>query len=200
MNIKNNIPLKKYNKFFCKSHILSLFLPQRLIDNMESSTSNITSNQSNMAAESAVAFGSVGYGDVMSYIYRMEIPVGVKERVGQRLMTESKSKNLSETFDRVNHLSRLKDNWDGEGASHILQEVLDNIRKVLMFSDDGDWRLWTISPDVNGTLILQSDDALSAISLGCDEFSYLSRHNGKRVAKSHVKFSVDSFLNIMRSL
>jgi hypothetical protein len=97
-------------------------------------------------------------------------------------------------------LSRLKDNWDGEGASHILQEVLDNIRKVLMFSDDCDWRMWTISPDVNGTLILQSDDALSAISLGRDEFSYLSRHNDKRVAKSHIKFSVDVFLNIMRTL
>lgn len=167
---------------------------------MENNTSNITSNKSNIAEEPAVAFGSVGYGDVMSYIYRMEIPVGVKERVGQRLMTESKSKYLSVTFDRINHLSRLKDNWDGEGASHILQEVLDNIRKVLMFSDDCDWRVWTISPDVNGTLILQSDDGLSAISLGCDEFSYLSRHNGKRVAKSHIKFSVDSFLNIMRTL
>ena len=80
-----------------------------------------------MAADPTVAFGTVGYGDVMSYIYRMDIPVGVKERVGQRLMAESKSKYLSVTFDRINHLSRLKDNWDGEGASHILQEVLDNI-------------------------------------------------------------------------
>ncbi len=181
------------------SHLLIIFAIVIKAD-MENNTPNTTSNQPNMAAEPAVAFGTVGYGDVMSYIYRMDIPVGVKERVGQRLMAESKSKYLSGTFDRVNHLSRLKDNWDGEGASHILQEVLDNIRKVLMFSDDCDWRIWTISPDVNGTLVLQSDDALSAISLGCDEFSYLSRHNGKRVAKSHIKFSVDSFLNIMRTL
>ncbi|MCR5455313.1 MAG: hypothetical protein K6F33_10035 [Bacteroidales bacterium] len=167
---------------------------------MENNVSNTTSNNIVTAEEPAVAFGTMGYGDVMSYIYRMGITDGVKERVGQRLMTESQSKYLSGTFDRVNHLATLKDNWDGEGASHVLQKVLDNIRNVLMFSDDNDWRIWTISPDVNGTLILQSDDALSAISLGCDEFSYLSRHNGTRIGKSHIKFSVDTFLNIMRTL
>ena len=114
---------------------------------------------------------------------------------------ESRGRYLSNAFDRVDHLSKLKDNWDGEGASHILPEVLDNTRGVLMLSNDSDWRKWSISPDVNGTVILQSDDALSAISLGCDEFSYLSKHNGKREAtKSHVKFSVDSFLKIMQTL
>ena len=167
---------------------------------MENNTSNTISNQPNMAAEPTVAFGTVGYDDVMSYIYRMGIPSNIKERVGQRLMTESKGKYISDTFDRINHLSKLRDNWDGDGASHILQEVLDNIRNVLMVSDDGDWRVWTVSPDVNGTLILQSEDALSAISLGCDEYSYLSRRNDKRVAKSHIKFSADSFLNVMRTL
>lgn len=167
---------------------------------MESNTSHKTSNQLNTAAEPAVAFGTVGYDDVMSYIYRMGIPSSIKERVGQRLMTESKGKYLSETFDRINHLSKLRDNWDGDGASHILQEVLDNIRNVLMVSNDGDWRIWTVSPDVNGTLILQSEDALCAISLGCDEYSYLSRRSGKRVGQSHIKFSADSFLNVMRTL
>ncbi|MBQ1697028.1 MAG: hypothetical protein II075_04010 [Bacteroidales bacterium] len=166
---------------------------------MEGTTDISTAN--NVAAEPITAFGTTSsYNDVMTSIYRMRIPANLKERVGLRLVVESRGRYLSNAFDRVDHLSKLKDNWDGEGASHILPEVLDNIHGVLMLSNDSDWQKWSISPDVNGTLILQSDDALSAISLGCDEFSYLSRYNGKRVAKSHVKFSVDSFLNIMQSL
>ena len=105
---------RKEIKIIWNSRTISLSLLCKNIDSMENNTSNITSNKSNIAEEPAVAFGSVGYGDVMSYIYRMEIPVGVKERVAQRLMAESKSKYLSVTFDRINHLSRLKDNWDVE--------------------------------------------------------------------------------------
>lgn len=166
---------------------------------MEGSTNISTAN--NVAAEPITTFGTTSsYNDVMTSIYRMRIPANLKERVGMRLVVESRGRYLSNAFDRVDHLSKLKDNWDGERASHILSEILDNIRDVLMFSNDSDWQKWSISPDINGTLILQSDDALSAISLGCNEFSYLSRHNGKRVAKSHVTFSVDSFLNIMRTL
>lgn len=160
----------------------------------------MSDNTSHIANEPMVAFASPSYTEVMATIYRMGIPATVKERVGQRLVTESRGANLTNALNRVAHLAKLKDNWDGDGASHILSEVLDNIRSVLMFSNDNDWQNWSISPDVNGTLILQSDDALCAISLGSHEFSYLSRRGGKRIGDSHIKFTENSFLNVMRSL
>lgn len=152
------------------------------------------------ADEPAVAYGTNSYTDVMMMLYSMPITPEVKEHVGLRLVLEARKENLSKAIERINHLAKLKDDWDGFGASRILPKVISNIREVLLSSEDADWHDWTISPNVNGTLFLQSKKSVSSLSLGTDDYSYFSKKDGLREGKSHLPFSVKEFLATMRTL
>ena len=55
-----------------------------------------------------------------------------------------------------------------------------------------------ISPDVNGTVGLQSETTGAVISLGATEYSYYARIEGKRFGKSHIDFAPESLLTLMR--
>lgn len=150
--------------------------------------------------EPIAAYGTNSYADVMMMLYSMPITPEVKEHVGRRLMLEVREENLSKTIERVNHLAKLKNDWDGCGASRILPKVISNIREVILLSEDADWHDWTISPNVNGTLFLQSTKYMCSLSLGTDEYSYFSKKDGQREGKSHLPFSVKGFLSDMRTM
>lgn len=152
------------------------------------------------ANEPVAAYGTNTYADVMMMLYSMPISSEVKEHVGHRLVLEVTGRNLSRVIARIDHLARLKDDWDGFGASHILPAVITNIRVVVLASKDADWKDWTISPNVNGTLFLQSTKFVSSLSLGEKEYSFFAKKDGKREGESHLPFSVDDFLAAMRSL
>ena len=109
-------------------------------------------------------------------------------------------RNLSRVISRIDHLARLKNDWDGFGASSVLPSVITNIRSVILASKDVDWKDWTVSPNVNGTLFLQSTKYVSSLSLGEKEYSFFSKKDGQREGKSHIPFSVDGFLSMMRTL
>lgn len=154
-------------------------------------------NDVTKASEPVAANGTNSYADVMMLLYSMPITPDVKKHVGQRLVLEVTGKNLSRAIERINHLAKLKDDWDGYGASHILPSVISNIRAVVLSSKDDDWSDWTISPNVNGTLFLQSTKFISSLSLGEKEYSFFTKKNGQREGKSHIPFSVDGFLSTM---
>lgn len=152
------------------------------------------------ANEPVAAYGTNSYADVMMMLYSMPITSEVKEHVGHRLVLEVTGKNLSRVLARIDHLAGLKNDWDGFGASRILPAVITNIRSVVLASKDADWRNWTISPNVNGTLFLQSTKHVSSLSLGEKEYSFFSNKDGLREGESHIPFSVGEFLSAMRSL
>ena len=77
---------------------------------------------------------------------------------------------------------------------------MNNIKQVLLISDDADWKNWMISPDGNATLGLQSKETRALISLGRWEFSYFVKRNGKKYGESHVDFTPEVFLNTMRRI
>ena len=106
---------------------------------------------------------------------------------------------LSKAFDRIDHLSLLKDDWDGYGAKKISNYVLRNLRDVLLISDNDDWENWIISPAPDGTLALQSKCHTSSISVGDKEFSYYT--TGDMEDWGHnVTFTPYSFLEVMRKI
>lgn len=141
------------------------------------------------------------YADVMMMLYTMPITKDVKRHIGLRLVKETnKGSYLAEAFDRLSHLSTLEDGWAGDGSYAISRDVLRNVKSVLLVSEEEDWQHWMISPDVNGTLLLQSDTHIASISIGEKEFSYLSKKDGCRNGKSHIPFDAESMLNIMRSI
>ena len=150
------------------------------------------------AEEPAVAYGTNSYADVMMLLYSMPITNEVKRHVGQRLVEEATGSHLSEAFDRIAHLSQLKKDWDGHGALPISRIVLNNVRSVLLISNDEDWQNWMISPDVNATICLYSPRTKASISLGAKDYSYFARVNGERFGESHVTYSPMDILQLMR--
>lgn len=146
-----------------------------------------------------VNFGMASYDTLMSYIHSVRIPRDVKEHVGRRLMQEVTEPYLSRTFEKVDEISALEDGWAGEGSYAVSKEVLSNIKRVLLISDNDDWKKWFIGPDVNATIGLQSEDG-AMMSLGAEEFSYYVVRNGKKTTGSHISFDAAQFLDVMRKI
>lgn len=155
-------------------------------------------NVSTVASEPVVAYSMASYNDVMTYLHSIHISREDKEKVAQRLTVEVTQPALAEAYERVDHLSTLQKDWDGHGALPISQKVLRNIKSVLMISDNSDWEHWMIAPDTNATLCLESDTTGAVISLGAYEYSYFAKIDGVRYGESHIGFTQDSFLTLMR--
>ena len=153
-----------------------------------------------MVSEPVMARPMTSYSDVMGYLHRIRISPEVKESVGRRLVVETTEPNLAKAFARLDHLSELKNDWDGYGAEKISYYVLENLREVLLISDNEDWQYWMISPAPNGTLTLQSKQNMSAISIGDKEFSFYSSTDKGEEGDSHQPFKPSSVLNIMRRI
>lgn len=125
------------------------------------------------------------------------------EEVLKRAMedyAEERESQLADVYERLSHLSSLKKGWDGRGALPVSQSVIGNVRKVMSISDKEDWEGWMISPDVNATLCLFAPNTKASISLGSREFSYFARKDGERLGESHVVFTPEVFLSVMRKL
>ena len=140
------------------------------------------------------------YADVMAYLHSIPISQKVKESIGRRLVTEATEPHLAEAFARLDHLSQLEDDWDGYGGRKVSYHVLQNLRNVLLISDDADWKYWIISPDSNGCLGLQSKRHTASISVGDEEYSYYSDNGVKEDWADNVRFTPGSFLKVMRRI
>lgn len=46
--------------------------------------------------------------------------------------------NIAKAFDRLDYLATLGKDWDGEGALPISRQVINNLKRVLLISDDAD--------------------------------------------------------------
>ena len=151
--------------------------------------------------EPAAAYGTNSYADVMMMLYTMPISREVKRHVALRLVEETASdSHIAKTFDRLDYLATLRRNWDGEDALPVSRQVINNLKRVLLISDNDDWKDWMIGPDTNATLGLQSANTDACISIGTEEFSYYADINGKEYHASHVKFTPKSFLDVMRTI
>ena len=158
---------------------------------------NISSAE--IASEPVIAQPLTSYTDAMMMIHTMHLSREDKRRVAHRLTVEVTAPYLSRTFDRLEHLSTLQKDWAGEGSLPISRRVLNNVRQVLLISDDKDWEKWFIAPDVNATLTLQSKTS-STISIGADEYSYYAEKGGRKYRASHVPFTPEAFLQTMHTI
>ena len=153
-----------------------------------------------IASEPAIVHSMTSYSDVMGYLHRIRITREVKKSVANRLLEEAAGENLSNAFTRLDNLSQLQNDWDGHGARKISGYVIDNLRDVLLISDDDDWKYWMISPAPNGTLGLQSKSHIASISIGDEEFSFYSSKNDVEDWDDHVKFTPEMLLETMRRI
>jgi hypothetical protein len=153
-----------------------------------------------MAEEPMVVRPMASYADVMGYLHSIRITPQVKESVGRRLLLEVTEPYLAKAFARLDDLSQLCAGWDGRGAKKISYYVLKNLRNVLLISDNEDWKDWMISPDTNGAVGLQSKRGIATISVGDKEFSYYRETDKGEEGESHVEFSPEKLLELMRRI
>ena len=147
-----------------------------------------------------VAYRRYSYAEVMAYIHSIPLTPEVKANVGRRLVQEVTEPALAKAFAKIDELAKLRNGWAGKGSYAISPVVLKNLKQVLLISENDDWTEWTISPDVNATVGLQSKTTQALISLGTTEFSYYTVKGGLEQGDSHVAFSPEAFLNVMRQI
>ena len=103
-------------------------------------------------------------------------------------------------WNRTNVLSKLYKGWDGADASPIENKTIVNMQNVLKKCSETDFSGWVLFPDDNGTLLLQSQDKNASISLGNNLFSYVCQKGNDIISGENVRFSVTSFLNVIKSI
>lgn len=108
--------------------------------------------------------------------------------------------NKLRLWNRTNILSRLYKGWDGAEALPIESKTIANMNGVLKKGSDSDFSGWVLFPDDNGTLLLQSQNKDASISLGNSLFSYVYIKENNVVSGENMRFSVSSFLNILKSI
>ena len=116
------------------------------------------------AVHPVMTYGTTSYADIMAMLHSVRITPEVKAHVGRRLMKESESRYLTDAYEKLDHLATLKQDWDGYGALPISPAVLDNVKAVLLISDNDDWKEWLIAPDSNATLCLEAKNTGASIS------------------------------------
>ncbi len=166
----------------------------------ENKISLMDDNHGHMVEEPMLAQPVSTYTDVMTYLHSIHISREDKERVAKRLTFEVTQPAIAKAYETIEKLSFLKKGWDGEDALPISYKVLKNIKDLLLISDNSDWENWTISPDGNATLGLQSKGNRALVSLGALEFSYFVKKNGRKYGESHVAFSPEVMLSVMREI
>lgn len=100
---------------------------------------------------------------------------------------------------RLQELSSLPAFWDGEKAIPIENSTIKNMQKVLCAGKSDDFHGWILFPDDNGTLLLQSSDGHSSISIGNNTFSFVYEKGGKVTAGEDLRFSSKSILKVLRA-
>ena len=161
---------------------------------------NTDLEESMIVSEPAVAYPMTSYADAMAMIHTMHLTREDKERVGRRLLLETTEKNLSKAFDRLEQMAMLTAGWAGDGTLPVSRKAINNLKNVLLISDDKDWEFWMISPEGNGAIGLQSKMRRSSISVGAEEFSYYTKIDEQRRGESHIVFDPSLFLSIMREI
>lgn len=102
---------------------------------------------------------------------------------------------------RLAELSQLEYGWDGIKAEKIEPHVIANLEAVLQ--NDGSeeiWSKWVLYPDSNGTITLMSRDKNASISVGRDEYSFVSMREGHEASANHVPFVADRFVEDIKRI
>ncbi len=86
--------------------------------------------------------------------------------------------------------------WDGLSAVPLTRLSIKNFKEVLNDSRDEDLSGWSISPEINGTILLESEN--SAINIGDSQISYFINNNGVVEGENSLPFSSNKVIGIMR--
>jgi len=124
------------------------------------------------------------------------------------LVKQDKDESYDETvqvayFELLKKLNTYKNytaGWDGENAVPLSKKVIQNFNLVLEHIDRRLLVGLTIYPEINGSLLVDSQKREAGISLGETHFSYYEIENGVVSGEDKIPFSVDEFSRIVTQI
>ena len=87
--------------------------------------------------------------------------------------------------------------WDGENASPLTPQVVDNFNQVLNQIDKHLLQGLTIYPEINGTLLIDSTKREAGISLGDQRFSYYEIDGDKISGQDGIPFTAEALSQVI---
>ncbi len=127
------------------------------------------------------SMNTVSLNHLWSYLQGLSLTASNQRWLSERL-SEASAANRPKTvrhgkayrhqLERLNELASLPDNWDGEGASPIEQQVVSNVKEILDLCPEQLLLTWVLFPDVNGTLLIKFKGMQASISIGMKDYSY----------------------------
>lgn len=139
------------------------------------------------------------FDGVMDFLHSIKIPFATKKTVCRQLQREVDDEHLRYMRKRLQESAQLEKGWDGYGdAIPINPAVIDKIHLFLEVCKPSDLSEWTLSPNVNGTMLLELDDA--AISIASKEFSYYAENGDKYIDSEGIETSVSNLISVVKKI
>lgn len=147
-------------------------------------------NAVDSCSEPAVAYTSTMFDTVIKYLHSSHMPIETKRAVYLQLQTEVADENLGYMKRRLKEFSNLQPGWDGEDAQPVMPEITAFIGELLRSANSLELTDWALFPNVNGTYLLQRNNA--AISIGLKDYSYYAEAKDKVIGLDHQPLSIEA--------
>ena len=149
-------------------------------------------------SEPVAAYSPTMFDQVINYLHSSQMPMETKRAVYLQLQAEVADENLGYMKRRLKEFASLQLGWDGEEAQPVMVEVVDFMNQLLRSCRSMELAEWSLFPNVNGTLLLQRNDA--AISIGKEEYSYFAEAKGKAIGHDHQPLSIESVMSTIETI
>ena len=136
---------------------------------------------------------------VMDFLHSIKLPFATKKTVCRQLQMEVDDEHIRYMRQRLQESAKLEKGWDGYGdAIPINPIVIDKIKLFLESCKPSDLLEWSLFPNINGTMLLEQDDA--AISIASKEFSYYAENGDKYIDSEGIETSVSNLIAVVKKI
>ncbi len=105
---------------------------------------------------------------------------------------------MKSELDRLKR--ELKSGWDGDDSLPIDERVYSNCNEIINNCESYLLNNWVLQPNYNGSLYFVGKNSDAMVNL-CDTcFSYYYTKNGLTVSSEYERYSLNSFLGVLRSV
>ena len=157
------------------------------------------SDETIKAAELVAAYSPTMFDTVISYLHANHMPIETKRAVYRQLQSEVADENLAYMKRRLKEFAKLKAGWDGYGAAlPIVPTTIDIMLQFLRSCRPSDVEDWTLSPNTNGTLLLEQTDA--AISISSKLLSYYAENAEKYIEEEGLDCNIENIAKAVRTI
>lgn len=147
-------------------------------------------NAVDSCSEPAVAYTPTMFDTVIKYLHSSHMPIETKRAVYLQLQEEVADENLGYMKRRLKEFTNLQPGWDGEDTQPLLPEITAFVGELFRSVSSLELSEWALFPNVNGTYLLQRNNA--AISIGLNEYSYYAEAKGKVTGLDHQPLTLES--------